>query len=158
MMRIVGAREASDIAGIEIETDALFLARSGGVNPAKLCLAYTNGVDVHLNHPVSNSDEVHADAIILAIGAGAKGFDEVRDLDLRSVRGQVSLLEANQASAKMNCHICYGGYVSKAVDGIHMLGATFQRWLDHSEITQEDDAENLDKLIRPSHLFHVMAG
>ncbi|MFK7839840.1 MAG: FAD-dependent 5-carboxymethylaminomethyl-2-thiouridine(34) oxidoreductase MnmC [Bdellovibrionales bacterium] len=148
MMRIVGPQEASEIARVEISHDCLFLPRSGSVNPRKLCYAYTRhpNVDVRLNVSILSVDDLKADAVVLAAGRAMQAFDCLRDLDLRAVRGQVSYIKSNALSEQIQCHLCYGGYASRAIEGRHVVGATFQRWLDHSERIEADNSDNLGKL------------
>jgi len=139
-MRLVNVREASAIAGVEVGCEALYLPQSGRVSPPKLCAAYSDGVEVHCH---AKADDIDADIIVLAAGAAMRGFDEASSLDLGAVRGQVTMIKE---AAPLKANICYGGYISSAVDGAHMVGSTFQRWLDHSEIIDQDDADNLEKL------------
>lgn len=142
-MRIVTAREASEIAGVEIGHDALYLPHSGTVSPQKLCHAYARDVEIHLNAKIENLEEVRADAVILACSAGVRKFSL---LPVRMVRGQVTQARATARSEKLTSCVCYGGYVSPAHSGMHTVGATFQRWLSHDNILEEDDADNLAKL------------
>jgi tRNA 5-methylaminomethyl-2-thiouridine biosynthesis bifunctional protein len=141
-MRIVTAREASEIAGVEVGYEALWIARSGTISPKKLCEAYAAKVPVRFNAGVKNPAELEADAVIIAAGISAK------NLPLKAVRGQITEVKATAVSEKLKCNLCYGGYFSPAKRGVHTVGATFQRWLDHSEIIAEDDDDNIMKLVR----------
>ncbi|NCT40560.1 MAG: FAD-dependent 5-carboxymethylaminomethyl-2-thiouridine(34) oxidoreductase MnmC [Alphaproteobacteria bacterium] len=145
-MRIVSAQHASDIAGIKIDHDALYLPRSGSIHPAKLCAAYAAEVEVRLNARTDNLSEVEADVVVLATGVSSRIFNDTKHIDFRPVRGQVTLLEASDQSEALQCHLCYDGYLSKGVNGKHMVGATFQRWLDHDEVLAQDDVDNLENL------------
>ncbi len=145
-MRIVGAHEASDIAGVEVSYDALYLPKSGSVSPKKLCKAYSKDVEVHLNRRVRNLEDLDGDVNIIACGIGALKFKEAEDLPLNSVRGQVSYVEQSQASRNLKTVLNYGGYLSPQKDGLHVLGATFQPWLNHDKSLPEDNLINLDKL------------
>jgi tRNA 5-methylaminomethyl-2-thiouridine biosynthesis bifunctional protein len=140
-MQIVDAAEASKIAGVDLQHGALYLPDSGVVSPKKLCAAYAKGVEIHFGTAVK-PDEVEADAVIIACGAAAKDFG----LPLNAVRGQLTFTKANAHTEALKTNLCYGGYFSPAVGGEHALGATFQRWLDHSQIIEEDDADNIVKL------------
>ncbi|MCB9975717.1 MAG: FAD-dependent 5-carboxymethylaminomethyl-2-thiouridine(34) oxidoreductase MnmC [Rhodospirillales bacterium] len=160
-MRMVKAAEASEIAGITIEYDALYLSGSGTVSPRLLCEAYARGVEVHLNHPVENLSDIQADAIVLAGGMGLAHFPEAAHLPLRAVRGQVTYIEHSAETLKLRCTIGYGGYVTPVVEGIHCVGSTFQRWLDHSEIIGQDDLDNIMRLHAHVHAFrglHTVEG
>lgn len=145
-MRLVPAEEASTIAGINLDYEALYLPDAGYLSPRKLCEYYAQDVPVHLNVPIKNLNDVEADAIILACGMGVKNFPETEFLPIGSVRGQITEVEANDISARLRCNIGYGGYIAPAQEGKHVLGATFQRWLDHSNIMPEDDIQNLEHL------------
>jgi tRNA 5-methylaminomethyl-2-thiouridine biosynthesis bifunctional protein len=145
-MQILSAAEASKIAGVEIEKDVLYLPQSGSVSPAKLCAAYASGIEVHTNVRVEDPSSVDADAVILANGPALKKHIDTKHVDLQTVRGQVTLIQPSEESKNLQCHICYGGYVSKVIDGVHVVGSTFQRWLDHSELLEQDDTDNLEKL------------
>lgn len=143
-MRIVDSAEASDIAGIDLNHEALYLPQSGSVSPRKLCLAYMKDVDFHLNAPVNDLDEIDADVKILACGPAVRQF--APDLTITGVRGQITDVKASQLSQDVKCTICYGGYFSPARDGQHIVGSTFQRVFDDVGVVDEDDRENVQKL------------
>ncbi|MGB4106537.1 MAG: FAD-dependent 5-carboxymethylaminomethyl-2-thiouridine(34) oxidoreductase MnmC [Alphaproteobacteria bacterium] len=141
-MRIVKRGEASEIAGVEVGYDALYLADSGTVSPKKLCAAYASQVAVKFNMKVTNLSDLQADAVIVAAGMATSG------LPLKAVRGQMTEVKATGLSEKLKCNLCYGGYFSPAKRGVHAVGATFQRWLDHDQIIGDDDHDNIQKLVR----------
>lgn len=144
-MHIVDAAEGSKIAGIEIVKNALWLPRSGVISPKKLCTAYAKDVETHFNTKIENINDVKADVVIIANGMAAKNF---ADLELRAVRGQITFVESNQKLAKIKCNLCYGGYMTPEIDGAHAVGSTFQRWLDHSQVIEKDDADNIGKMAK----------
>ncbi len=145
-MRIVGAREASDMAGIEIPHDALYLPKSGSVSPKKLCQLYSKDIEVNLNHKIKDFSELEGDVTIIACGIGALKFEASENLPLKSVRGQVSFVDQNKLSKNLKLVLNYGGYMAPAKDGVHVVGSTFQPWLSHDDILPEDNLINLDKL------------
>ncbi|MBK7361993.1 MAG: FAD-dependent oxidoreductase [Micavibrio sp.] len=100
-MRIVPKAEASAIAGVSINYDALYLARSGTISPKKLCKAYASAIPVKLNAPITNLGDVQADAIIVAAGMATK------NLPLRAVRGQITFVKATKASEKLKCNLLW---------------------------------------------------
>ncbi len=143
-MRRVGATEAAKIANLPITHEAVYLPRSGSVSPQKLCAAYAKGVEIRFNTAVASPGELKADAIILAAGPG---MQELIDVPLQTVRGQITYAKAVDGSTNLpRCAVCYSGYVSPPKGGVLTVGSTFQRWLDHSEILSEDDADNMAKL------------
>lgn len=145
-MRIVGALEASDISGIEITQDALYLPHSGIVSPKKLCAAYAQGIEVIYEQDIQDLSQIKADAIILAGGMGVQHFDACKSLPLKPVRGQVTYVKASEYTKQLSCTIGFGGYIAPSINGVHCVGSTFQPWLDHSDIIAQDDQDNLAKL------------
>ncbi len=145
-MRIVSASEASDLSGVEIPLQALFLTKSGKISPKKLCQEYARDVECHLNTPIQNIKDLDGDVTVIACGMGALNFDQAAHLPLKPVRGQVTTIKASQTSAHLKMALCYGGYIAPAHKGAHCLGATFQRWLDHADVIDQDDQDNLQSL------------
>jgi len=145
-MCIVSEPAASEICGIKTESYGLWLPQSGTVSPPKLCGAYAQDIEIHLNAHVENLEDLDADIIILAAGPALRAFEEAKDLCLGVVRGQVTMIKETPQSAVMKTNICYGGYMTKARDGLHMVGSTFQRWLDHSELIAQDDDDNIARM------------
>ncbi len=143
-MKWLGSDDASAVAGVSVPYEALYLPASGSVSPVRLCGAYTQGVEVHLNTPVFDLETLEAEAVILACGGAVKDF--IPGLPLQSVRGQVTHVKSQGPLAGLKTCLCYGGYVSPAQEGVHMVGSTFQRWLAHTDILPEDDGDNLRKL------------
>lgn len=147
-MRLVNASEASEIAGAEMIYDALYLPDSGMVSPARLCAYFAQGHDVKFNTRVTSLSELEEDIIILACGETMTEFEQAAGLPIKGVRGQITHVRANKASQNLRCNITFGGYCSPSVEGEHVLGATYQRWLEHAEIRDEDDAENISRLCK----------
>lgn len=144
--QILDVDQASDIAGIALDHGALYLPDSGSVTPKKLCEYYARGIDVRLNTPIDDLDALDADIIILCNAHAVQKFKPLKWLELETVRGQVSVLQETELSKNLKCNIHYGGYLSPSLDGMHMVGATFQKWLDHTDIIQEDHQHNIENL------------
>ncbi|GJL85008.1 MAG: hypothetical protein DHS20C02_07830 [Micavibrio sp.] len=145
-MRLLNAAQASDIAGVDLQHDALYLPQSGYVSPKKLCERYAQGIEVRLNAKIESVSDVDADAVILACGMGVKKFEEARDLPLFPVRGQVTFAKPSEESQKLRCALCYSGYILPEKEGVHKIGSTFQQGVEHSKIHDEDDRENIEAL------------
>jgi tRNA 5-methylaminomethyl-2-thiouridine biosynthesis bifunctional protein len=140
-MTLLSSAHASQVAGVTLGCDALFLPDAGTVSPMKLCTEYAEGCETRLSTAFEGGDW---DAIILANGASAKSF--VDWLPLHTVRGQITSVKASRESQGLACNLCYGGYISPAKDGMHALGATFQKWRDDTAADAADDAANLAQL------------
>ncbi len=50
------------------------------------------------------------------------------------------------ASSALLTHLCYGGYLSPSYQGQHVLGSTFQAWMDSPDIQSADHTYVIDKL------------
>ncbi len=143
-MVLVSAQEASEIAGITLDNEALYLADSGFVSPRKLSAALAEGTDCEVRQ-ITTLDDIEADVIILANGAGAA---ILADLPIHTVRGQITQIGTETTSQSLRCNLHYGGYLSAAREGRHMVGSTFQRWIDHTETMEEDNAYNLSMMTK----------
>ena len=121
-MRLVNAEEASEIAGVPLKHQALYLPQSACVSPRKLCKRYAEGVRVETGVRIESLSDTEADLIVLACGLGVKGFKETEHLPLQGVRGQVTQFKA-QALADLKVSLCYGGYCAPAKDGVHNVPA-----------------------------------
>jgi tRNA 5-methylaminomethyl-2-thiouridine biosynthesis bifunctional protein len=140
------ASQASEISGLNIKHDGLYLPHSGVVSPRKLCAAMADGVDVRLNSPVDYFGDIEADIFIVASGTGSAKLIGKNSLPLQSVRGQITDVRHKNETQRLKCAICYSGYLTPSVDGLHTVGSTFQRWLDHSDVLPQDDTDNIEKL------------
>jgi tRNA 5-methylaminomethyl-2-thiouridine biosynthesis bifunctional protein len=139
---LLDAKAAGDIAGIPLNHAALFLPDGGSVNPALVCQAFANGVDVQLQAVPETLPDT--DSVILA--NGYRAADYLPDLPLQTVRGQIGRIKTSDQSAALRCNLQYGGYLSAAHDGTHILGATFQPWLTDLTLRDDDHARMLDEL------------
>lgn len=145
-VRLVDAQEAGEIAGVPLDRSCLYLPDAGSVSPENLCRYYAEGIDMHYNRDIQSFDEVEADAIIIANANGAQEFDVLSFLELEKVRGQITKVQSSPVLSKLQCNIHYGGYVSAAINDHHMIGATFQKWIDHQDVVEEDHQENINKM------------
>ena len=69
------------------------------------------------------------------------------DLPVHTVRGQVALTRSAGLSGALKANLCYGGYITAAHGGMHTLGSTFQKWLDHTDIIEQDNIDILTRLV-----------
>jgi tRNA 5-methylaminomethyl-2-thiouridine biosynthesis bifunctional protein len=176
-MRYLDEQQASSVAGVPLHYQALYLPDSGSVSPAALCEAYAEGIDVRLGVQLMMDDIERVgegwrvlgqeyDEIILACGEGAKWFRETAWLPVHMVRGQIIQAEDGGFADELGCNVCYGGYIAPGVGGVHTLGSTFQNWITHTDILEEDNdiiigkyRENLPEVQdQPVHAVDARAG
>ncbi|MAZ76361.1 MAG: bifunctional tRNA (5-methylaminomethyl-2-thiouridine)(34)-methyltransferase MnmD/FAD-dependent 5-carboxymethylaminomethyl-2-thiouridine(34) oxidoreductase MnmC [Micavibrio sp.] len=150
-IQLLSKEQASEVAGVELDHRALYLIDAGALCPAKLCEFYARGIDVHLNHKVESLTDIEADAYVLANAFGAKDLtdqflSEVDGLPVYNVRGQVSIVDSSERLKHLKANICYGGYVSTSASGQQVVGSTFKKWINHTDVLDEDDQENIKYL------------
>ena len=144
--RIVDMQEASNIAGIQLKEDCLYLPDSGSLCPRKLVEFYAKNLKIEYNTKIKNLEDLDAYIIILCAAYRGKKFEESRWLPLKAIRGQSTFVESTTLSSQLKCNLHYGGYLSACVEGQHAVGATFQRWLDHCDVLEEDHVMNIGRI------------
>jgi tRNA 5-methylaminomethyl-2-thiouridine biosynthesis bifunctional protein len=97
-----------------------------------------------LDSDAANSDLPHenviADHLILALGAGAVNASDFDSLSLRPVRGQVEAIPTQMPIEQLNTVLCHKGYMTPALDGRHALGSTYVK-NDLSTHVRSDETE-----------------
>lgn len=136
----IDANQASHIAGINLIHRAMWLPQSGSVDPRQLCAFYARDVEIRRDAPADG------DAQVLAMGAAMRDHPAAAHLPLQTVRGQISLLRPTDLSARLQTNLCYGGYLSPAYQGMHVLGATYQHWLHDTALRDQDHTDLQTKL------------
>lgn len=163
----LSAEEASQQAGIPLPLPALWLPQAGIIDPTGLLATIFAHPDIELlcRHEVTRIapdgqhwqlevrrrqadryEEITLQAEILVVaaaGAGA-GLLQSRYLALKPLRGQISQLPAR---LPLKTTLCYGGYLTPALQGQHVLGATFQPGREDCSPSTEDQLANWQTLI-----------
>lgn len=83
--------------------------------------------------------------LILANSFGASAF-AASPFPLRAQRGQVSYVKATALSKQWQQAWCHRGYLTPSINGLHCMGATFDRGAEHPECRAEDDLRNQEEL------------
>lgn len=128
---------------------ALYHALAGYLAPRDFCVALLDHphIKTHYNADVQNWRQLGADIVILCMGNATKTPAETQNLPLRPLRGQISMVRANDLSQTLQKVVCHKGYIAPAVDGLHCIGATFQKEdVGNDDLRKEDHAENIATL------------
>lgn len=162
--RLVNAQQASDLAGIDISTECLYIPYSGWLNSPALChyLLDNNNITVLDNTTIDslNYDDTHwwlnnshAPVLILANGYKINQFKETQYLPIKPIRGQMTQIASNRQSQGLTIPLCAEGHVVPGVNGIHHFGASYELGAASAAIKLGDDQENQEKLalISPIH-------
>ena len=163
--RLLTAREASDVAGVTLDMPALHFGEAGWIKPRDWVEALSTKVARTETDVLSlersgeqirligeGGEEIATvDAVIFALGASAADWPLLTGIPFEKVRGQISLLEATPQSRVLKSAITFGGYLTPAIKGSHLIGATYGREgfnaSDHPmPLNQDDHQRNLEGL------------
>ena len=145
-LKILNQSESSNIAGIHINEDALYLPDSGSVNVKKLCHYYAQDIEVRTKHKIEDYTHLNEDIIILCNAHAALEFSGMNFIPLKKVRGQITKVQSTKHSQNLQCNIHFGKYISAAQNGMHHIGATFQPWEQEIDLVHEENFENINAI------------
>jgi tRNA 5-methylaminomethyl-2-thiouridine biosynthesis bifunctional protein len=162
MMRPATPAEASELAGIPVDTEALWFPHGGWVEPGSFCRALLAGAGVRTGAQVTtlhregglwhtDGGMEPADVVVLANSLDTRAFSQSAWLPLSPRRGQISLVRASGQSSSLRCVVSHDGYIIPACEGRHVIGATFDHIEDAIPAVDQsadtaDDARNLAQL------------
>ena len=92
------------------------------------------------------------DCVVVANGARARCFSALEWLPVEAVRGQLTRVAQTERSRRMTCGISANRYVTPAINGYHIVGASYQRDGASTELACADQADNIDRINRLLHL------
>lgn len=144
-VKLLTAEQAGDISGVKIETDCLYLSDAGSVSPYKLCHYMARDIEVKYLKDIGDLSLIEADAVLLCNAYAAK--DIIDWLPLVKVRGQMTEIETPPRLENLKCNIHYSGYLSASRNGTNAIGATFDKWTNHQDVTEQDHQKNITKLM-----------
>lgn len=154
------ATEASEIAGMKISRGGLFFPQGGSIPPHDICAFFAARSDMRLEAEVARLDNTNgswrlfdrdgdliadADVVVLAGALGVNAMSQAAWLPLEARRGQVSLVPTNSRAEALRSTLLFGGYLTPAHGGIHVLGATFDDEIE-IDVRAEDHARNFETL------------
>lgn len=169
----VNAKQASELANIDLSYGGLFMPNAGWMSPQDLVKQIFNAAkattrlkimtDTHITKIkqvanvtsnengtswslTSNQGEFNASVLVICGGADAIKIEQLKPLPLTSTRGQVTSMESNNIIKKLSTVICHKGYLTPENNGIHCIGATFQKNDTNITTNKADDNYNLTML------------
>jgi len=170
---------ASELSGINIDYDGMFIKQAGWLNPASFCETLIR----HPNIKIQNNTEAlsiektsqawqviskeglvaEASNLIIANATDAQQFVQTSHCEMQPVRGQITLLPTTETTKALKTVICTDGYLSPERDQYHCLGATFSPNDNKTEIREIDHQSNLKtlKLLAPEwngYNLHTLQG
>jgi tRNA 5-methylaminomethyl-2-thiouridine biosynthesis bifunctional protein len=173
ILQYVNKSQASTLAGIDVEHDALYLPSAAWVKPQQLCRRLTQHQHINTLNlqkvinilKVKDLFEVHtaqdtvltAEIVVIANANDAHELCANLLINTQAVRGQVSLVSVTESSKALQKIVCSDGYFSPASyqknsEQLHCLGATFsniaatENAQSELMIEEQDHEANLEKL------------
>ena len=143
-MQKLSSDEASAVAGIDIDSEAVFLPDAGSISPKKLCHYFARDSDMHFGQNICDLDDLDCDAIILAHAINM--IDFIPELPIYTVRGQITHIKniSNECLENLKTNLCYDGFISASHDNFFTLGSTFQRDVGHVDVLDQDHYQNIE--------------
>ena len=168
LIQQVSAEQASQIAGLPLPYSGLFIKEGGWVEPAQLTKVIDRAAqDLHdgVNHFNTEITQLHKQQdgwylhsqqkkfgpyqnVFICAGEHSAMLSQHADFPIYGVRGQVSHIEAGQRSQQLQTVLCHKGYFTPAYQGIHAMGATFDKHNNHRDNLPEDDVRNHQQLMQ----------
>jgi len=154
---VVTSDEASELAGLLVADNGLYIPQAGWVDSPALCrklighprikyIASTTVSDIHFKNKTWYAAEHTAPVLIIANGYQAAQFQQTQHLPLHAVRGQMTGVCATEKSKKLRLPLCGMGHILPAQDGVHFCGATFDLDSVDVDASAQDDIANRRKV------------
>jgi tRNA 5-methylaminomethyl-2-thiouridine biosynthesis bifunctional protein len=145
-IQILGQQAASEVAGIPLPAGASYFPQAGWLNPASLCAALVAHERIEVR-TLTEATRLPAEGIsIIASGREADRFAQSAFLPFMPVMGQTSLASASADTARLKTTLGHEGYLTPAIAGRHLFGATFVRKVHDAVLDETADATNFQQL------------
>ncbi|WNO60026.1 bifunctional tRNA (5-methylaminomethyl-2-thiouridine)(34)-methyltransferase MnmD/FAD-dependent 5-carboxymethylaminomethyl-2-thiouridine(34) oxidoreductase MnmC [Rheinheimera sp. MMS21-TC3] len=160
----VTAEQATELAGLNLQQNAVYYPLAGWLNPKQFCQAalaflqqqanfrFSNNSLVKTLEPNNNSwvvncesKQFNSDYIVLATGSALASFTATKFLPMNIIRGQVSHI-SQQEMHPLKTVICHAGYITPQWQGLHSIGATFDRKAKVAAVKAADNCANLQQI------------
>jgi tRNA 5-methylaminomethyl-2-thiouridine biosynthesis bifunctional protein len=143
----VEREEAAEHAGVPVASAGLWFAESGWIKPRSLVRAQLAACGERLHQrfgaPLEKLNE--GTTVILANSAEAPKLCPVPHLRLRRVRGQLTYVPM-EALEPPRVVVLRGGMVLPPIDGVCVVGATYDLEDDDRAVREDSHAGNLERL------------
>jgi tRNA 5-methylaminomethyl-2-thiouridine biosynthesis bifunctional protein len=163
ILRTVDAGQAAELAGVGVTLPGLFLPLAGWVDPAALCRAQLDAAGATLisgrrvARVLRDGDSWYLEddqgrtiaAAPRVVLANAHGLPDLHPgIEMRPLRGQLSVLPPDPATRLLRRVLCYEGYVTPATPAGHICGASHVRGDTDTALRAREHADNLAALAR----------
>lgn len=145
-IQILDQAEASAVAGIPLPSGASYFPQAGWLNPASLCAALVAHANIEVR-TLTDASILPVDGVtIIASGREADRFTASQFLPFMPVLGQTSVASASAFSQQLKTTLGHEGYLTPALAGQHIFGATFVRHVREPKLDVAADTVNHQQL------------
>jgi tRNA 5-methylaminomethyl-2-thiouridine biosynthesis bifunctional protein len=145
-IQILDAQATSDIAGIPLAVGASYFPQAGWLNPASLCVALVAHEAIEVRTLTAATGPASEGVTIIASGREADQWAQTAFLPFLPVMGQTSRGAASPDSTKLKTTLGHEGYLTPALEGQHIFGATFARHVRDAVLDEAADMVNFQQL------------
>lgn len=157
----VSAKQAAEIANVELPYEGLFIAEGGWISPPELVCALIDACKGSGNLSLKMSNKIdciephedgwqlfcedqrfYADAVVIANGEQGIDVLECDPLPFQAVRGQVEAIPTFAPLTELNTVLCHKGYLTPAFNGHHALGSTYVKNDRNTEFREHESCAN----------------
>ena len=145
--QFVEREEASEHAGVPVAAPGLWFAESGWIKPRSLVRAQLaacgDRLQRHFGSPLEKIPE--GKTVVLANSMGAPKLRAVPHLRLRQVRGQLTYVPVDALEPPRTV-VLRGGMVLPPIDGVCVVGASYDLEDEDAAVREDSHAGNLERL------------
>jgi tRNA 5-methylaminomethyl-2-thiouridine biosynthesis bifunctional protein len=162
-LQCLDKEKTQQYSGITSPYKSTYFPQGGWINPASFCQALID----HPNCKVLHHSEAlqlkknqqqwlvidayhktlaEAEVVVIASGKDLNQFEQSKDLPIMPVLGQTSQATVTPSSNQLKTILGHEGYLTPAVNGQHIFGATFERNNNQANINPQADAINQQQL------------
>ena len=162
-LQCLDREQTQQCSGITSPYKSTYFPQGGWINPASFCQALIDHPNCEIllhsealqlkqdqqQWQVIDTDHktlAEAEVVIIANGKDLNQFEQSKDLPIMPVLGQTSQATATPPSNKLKTILGHEGYLTPAVDGQHIFGATFERNNHQAILNPQADAINQQQL------------
>ncbi|MFY0678050.1 MAG: bifunctional tRNA (5-methylaminomethyl-2-thiouridine)(34)-methyltransferase MnmD/FAD-dependent 5-carboxymethylaminomethyl-2-thiouridine(34) oxidoreductase MnmC [Neptuniibacter sp.] len=153
--------QLADILGTETQHSGLFFPEAGWVSPKDFCQHLCKHENISIIHTELTALELSDDCwqlhtqdkqslsathVVICAAEQTKNFTQTTHLPLKTIRGQVSIIDAPESTPLPKAVVCGEGYISPEKDGQLCFGATFDLNGKERNVSSEDHLENISNL------------
>lgn len=155
-------QQASELAGLPVSGEALWIPYGGWLEPTRLCQAYLDAIPESLLTLVTGqkvtgleSDEsgwrifgaqgllAESAVVVIANSYQARSLTQTASLPLVPIAGQLSRAAATPQSKYLKTVVVAAKYICPAADAMHSLGASYVNQPTNLNGSTDTDQENL---------------